>query len=324
MARFWPIVCYVTPVHLREATPSQAAAWLDDWRARLGSWYARLDVSAEWAARQVKGRVAGREAAMATGTFAVTAAQQVVGILAVSVNEEAGRRAVMVDDICIEPQERGRGYAADALRQAEGWAREHDATAMWALTDPAAPAHAALFARYPTRAYQMIKRMTGPGKLADGLRSRPMTEAEFADWRATGIEMYAAQVAESGVLNAEEAAADSAAQYDMLLPDGLATANHSFLCLCAGDEVVATNWICHHPGPDTSWVYEVQVGGQHRGKGYGRAAMLAGEQATLDAGDTQLALNVFSYNAAAVGLYTSMGYRAYDHVRTIELERIQP
>ncbi len=314
----------MTEVHLREAAPAQAAKWLDDWRARLESRYARPDVSAEWAAAQVKGRVAGREAATAAGTFAVTAAQQVVGILAVSVTEEAGSRAVLVDDICIEPRYRGRGYAAGALRRGECWARERGAVAAWALTDPAVPAHAALFARYPIRAYQMIKRITGPGTLTGGLRWRPMTADEFAGWRARGVESYAAQVAESGVLSAEQAAADSAAQYDMLLPDGLATANHTFVCLCAGDEVVATNWICHHRSPSTSWVYEVEVSEAHRGKGYGRAAMIAGEQATLDAGDKQLALNVFSHNAVAVGLYTSMGYRAYDQARYIELGQIQP
>lgn len=314
----------MTQVHLREAAPSQAAKWLEGWRARLESWYGGLGVSGEWAAEHVKGRIAGREAATATGTLEIAAAQQVVGVLALSIVEEPARRAAMLDDLWIEPQHRRRGYAASALRQAEGWAREHDAAAMWALTDPADPAHAALFARYPVRAHQMIKRIGGPAPLADGLRWRPMTEPEFADWRARSIESYAAQVAESGSLSADQAAADSAAQYDMLLPDGLATANHTFLCLCAGDNVVATNWICHHRAAGTSWVYDVEVSELHRGKGYGRAAMVAGEQAALDAGDEQLALNVFGQNAVAIGLYTSMGYRAYEHARNVELKQIQP
>jgi GNAT superfamily N-acetyltransferase len=314
----------VTQVSLRDATSSRAASWLDGWRARLGIWYGRVEVSAEWAAGQVEGRIAGHEAAAASERFAITAAGQVVGILAASAGDEGGRKAVMLDDIWVEPQYRGHGYAADALRQAEAWARAQDAAAMWALTDPANPAHAALFSRYPVRAHQMIKRITGRERLAEGLWSRPMTEPEFADWRARGIADYAAQRAESGLASAAAATADSAAQYNMLLPDGLATANHTFLCLCAGDQVVATIWTCHHRAPRTSWVYDVEVGKQHRGKGFGRAAMIAGENATLDGGDTQLALNVFGQNSVAIRLYTSMGYRAYDHARSIELEQIQP
>src|SRR5271165_4006003 len=93
----------------------------------------------------------------------------------------------------------------------------------------------------------------------------------------------------------------------------------SFLCLCAGGEVVATNWIGHHYGPGVSWVYGVETHAGHRGKGYGRAAMIIGAEATLAAGDAHLGLNVFGHNAVAIGMYESMGYRAYDHGRSIEL-----
>jgi len=57
----------------------------------------------------------------------------------------------------------------------------------------------------------------------------------------------------------------------------------------------------------------------YRGKGYGRAAMVIGERATLDAGDTHLALNVFGHNHIAISLYNGMGYRAYDAGRSVDL-----
>lgn len=305
---------------LREATTTETATWLDDWRARLESWYGRLDVPGEWAAGQVASRVAAYETGTTSAAFAITSAGDVAGIAAVS----AGRAEAMIHDIWIDPEYRRRGHGADAVRLVQDWAREHGATGAWALTDPAEPAHAALFASYPIRAHQMIKRITAPGELPDGLHGRPMTPAEFTDWRARAVEGYAAQRAESGAQSEEEAAAHSAAEFDMLLPDGLATANQAFLCLCKGDEVVATNWICLHRAPGSSWVYDVEVSEEHRGKGYGRAAMIVGEQATLDAGDTHLALNVFGQNTVAISLYDSMGYRAYDHARSIELEPIQP
>ena len=47
--------------------------------------------------------------------------------------------------------------------------------------------------------------------------------------------------------------------------------------------------------------------------------MVIGERATISAGDTHLGLNVFGHNAVAIGMYESMGYRAYDYGRSIEL-----
>jgi GNAT superfamily N-acetyltransferase len=309
---------------LREATPSEAAAWLDDWRSRLESWYQRLDGTSGWFTEQIAGRVTNYQKSTATVTFAITASddgdQQAVGILALSAAaEEGGQKVAFISDVWIEPRYRRRGYASEAIEQAADWAREQGAASVWAITDPSQPAHEALFAGYPIRAHHMIKRLSGPVTLADGLHWRPMSEDQFADWRTKGVEDYAAQVAASGSMSRAEAAAKSSAEFGRLLPDGLHTANQEFLCLCAGDEVVATNWIGVHRSPGTSWVWEVEVSEQHRGKGYGRAAMLAGEQATLDAGDSHLALNVFGQNAVAIGLYTSMGYLTVEQARSVDL-----
>jgi GNAT superfamily N-acetyltransferase len=317
----WPIEPYGQLVtQIREATSPETAAWLDQWRARLAAWYGRLDAPSEWVNAQVTTRVAGYETGTAAAAFAITEGDEFAGITAVSVAQPDA----MIHDIWIDPEHRRRGHGAGALRLVQGWAREQGAAALWVLTDPAEPAHAALFARYPIRAHQMIKRITGPGELPDGLYGRPMTQDEFTDWRARAVEGYAAQRADSGAQSAAEAAAHSAAEFDMLLPDGLATADQTFVCLCKGDEVVATNWICHRRAPGTSWVYDVEVSEQHRGKGYGRAAMIIGERATLDAADTHLALNVFGQNTVAIGLYYSMGYQAYDRARSVDLEQIQP
>ena len=91
----------------------------------------------------------------------------------------------------------------------------------------------------------MIKRLTEPDVLADGLVGRPMSELEYASWRADLVRGYAADMANSGTLPDAQAASQAAAQADQLLPDGLRTPGQSFLCLCAKGEPVATNWICH-------------------------------------------------------------------------------
>jgi GNAT superfamily N-acetyltransferase len=308
-------------ISTRVATEGETAAWQDDWQARLHAWYEQPGVPADWVSQQVERQMSLPHAAESSAVFALDDGDDHVGMLAVALTEQDGSPGVVISDIWIAPAHRRRGHGTAALRHAEAWATDRQARSVWVLTDPADPVHAAFFAGYPVRAHQMIKAVSGPGELelADGLEGRSMTDAEFADWRAESVAGFAADLTNSGTLSADDAETASAADFDRLLPDGLRTAQHSFLCLCANDEVVATNWIHHHRTPGVSWVYGVETHEGHRGKGYGRAAMVIGERATLAAGDGHLGLNVFGHNAVAISMYESMGYRAYDYGRSIEL-----
>ena len=306
-------------IETRAPTEAELAAWRDDWRARLDAWYRQPDVAAEWVNQQVARHMSLPDTGESSDIFALESGGDVVGMLAVVMTQQDGQPGVIVSDIWIAPGQRRRGYGTAALRRAERWAAERQARSVWALTNPADPVHAALFRDYPLRAHQMIKRISAPGPLADGLAGRPMTAGEFAEWRAESVAGFAADLADSGTLSAADAATSAATQSDALLPAGLDTRDHTFLCLCADGEVVATNWLAHHFSPGISWVYAVETHEGQRGKGYGRAAMVIGEQATLAAGDTHLALNVFGHNAVAISMYEAMGYRAYDHGRSIEL-----
>jgi len=306
-------------IETRVATDRETQAWLRDWRVRLNSWYTPPAGPAGWASAQVKQRIAGFTSAAESVLHALTDGDELIGLLAVLAIEQDGQQGAVISDIWIAPGHRRRGYGRLALAKAEEWARARQARTVWLVTDPAQPAHAALFAAYPVRALQMIKKLPGPGILADGLEGRPMTDAEYGDWRAESERGYASDIADSGSMLPEQAAASSVAQFNQLLPGGLNTPNHTFLCLWAGDEVVATNWIAHHRAPGMSWVYAVEVHEGYRGKGYGRAAMVIGERATLDAGDTHLALNVFGHNHVAISLYNGMGYRAYNAGRSVDL-----
>ena len=306
-------------IETRVATDRETQAWLSDWRARLSSWYAPSAGPAGWASAQVERRIAGFTSAPESVLRALTDGDELIGLLAVSAIEQDGLLSAVVSDIWIAPGHRRLGYGRLALARAEEWARARQARTVRLVTDPAQPAHAALFAAYPVRALQMIKKLSGPGLLADGLEGRPMTDAEYGDWRAEMERGYASDAAQSGDMLPEQAAASAAAQTDQLLPNGLKTPDHTFLCLCAGGEVVATNWIAHHRAPGMSWVYAVEVHEGYRGKGYGRAAMVIGERAAHDAGDTHLALNVFGHNHVAISLYNGMGYRAYDAGRSVDL-----
>jgi GNAT superfamily N-acetyltransferase len=333
-------------IGVREATGPESDRWQEDWRRRLEAAFGRLDVPPVWTSGQVQRRVAEYRDAAQRSAFAVTAGRQTVGILALVPAPEDGPPQAAIADLWIAPPHRRRGYGSAALRWAESQARseagsqarseagsqarseagsqarsEADSRAgsLWVSTDPADPAQAALFRRYPVRSQVMIKRLSGPGGLPDGLEVRPMTEARFRAFRAEVIRGYAADIASSGTLSAADAAIRAATETDQTLPDGLNTANHTFLCLHAGAEEVAINWLCHHREPGASWVYAVEVSERHRGKGYGRAAMIAGEEATLAAADTHLSLNVFGSNTAATRLYERMGYQTVDQSRSVDL-----
>jgi ribosomal protein S18 acetylase RimI-like enzyme len=324
----WPSVG--TVIEVREATGPQASRWQEDWRGRLEAVFGRHDVPPDWTSGQAERKLAEYRDAARGSAYAVTADGQTVGILALMLAPLGGPPRAAIADLWIAPPRRRRGYGSAALRWAESQARSESARQarleagsqagpLWVSIDPADPAQAALFRRYPVRAQVMIKRLHGPGPLPAGLEARPMTEARFAAFRAEMIRGYAADIASSGTLSAADAAARAATETDQTLPEGLNTPNHTFLCLHAGAEEVAVNWLCHHREPGASWVYGVGVSERHRGRGYGRAAMLAGERATLAAGDTHLSLNVFGSNAVATRLYESMGYQTVDQSRSIDL-----
>jgi ribosomal protein S18 acetylase RimI-like enzyme len=73
--------------------------------------------------------------------------------------------------------------------------------------------------------------------------------------------------------------------------------------------VVGYLWIAPEAeGSDAWWVFDIGVDENHRGAGYGRAAMQLAEQAAAKHGAVTIGLNVFGYNAVARALYDSLGY----------------
>ena len=136
---------------------------------------------------------------------------------------------------------------------------------------------------------------------------RPMTEAEFADWYELTIVGYAGAIGPARALTSEQALVQSRKEIDSLLPDGLATKDHLVWTACTDDGTVVGNlWIqARKPVP---FIFNIEVDAAQRGHGYGRAIMLAGEQACRELGFDRLDLNVFNDNETAVRLYDSLGY----------------
>jgi ribosomal protein S18 acetylase RimI-like enzyme len=140
---------------------------------------------------------------------------------------------------------------------------------------------------------------------------RPMSEAEYAVFIDRSVRDYAEHAREAGTFQAETALQQSRALFESLLPQGVATPAQLLRTAFDPDgTAVGLVWLAL-PSPERriGWVYELWVEPAARGKGYGRAIMLAGERELVARGVAELGLNVFGPNATARHLYESLGYQ---------------
>jgi len=327
-------------VDVRPATAAETDEWNAGWVDRLRTWWGSVDGPVSWPDAQVAAKLTEFGRAAETRTSVMEQDGRKIGFMTLA---RYAQPSVMVTDLWIDPAVAsagsaaslgsvasgdsaasgssdavaGDGFAAAAIEWAKDWARPH-VDSLWVSTNPADPRFAA-FDGFDVRAQWMVKRLAPVEPMPAGVTGRSMTADEFAVWRGASVADYAEQIAASGALGADAAVRAAAEQFDQILPQGLATEKQTFWTIEADGTGVGTNWIAHGYADKLSFVYGVEVGEEHRGKGYGRAAMLVGEQAALDAGDTHLALNVFGFNAPAIHLYEKMRYITVEQRRAIRL-----
>lgn len=138
-----------------------------------------------------------------------------------------------------------------------------------------------------------------------------MTEDEFATWRAESVESFAQDLSEAMDRPLDAARERAVAQFEELLPDGLgSTGSHLLIVQSERGQRVGTLWLGPHPTRrDHAFVYDIVIDQGARGKGFGRAAMLAAENLLKDEGKAAVGLSVFGFNANAQRLYESLGYK---------------
>lgn len=147
------------------------------------------------------------------------------------------------------------------------------------------------------------------------VRLEPMTDARYREWTEQTITGFADQQIASGVMNPTAVHAYAEEQFDLLMPQGLLT-DHQHVWSAfddAAEDEVGYLWLGLRPRDDRlpglqAYVYDVAVRPELRGRGYGRAIMRAGQERAAELGASAIRLNVFGHNAAARGLYESLGY----------------
>jgi ribosomal protein S18 acetylase RimI-like enzyme len=236
-----------------------------------------------------------------------------VGTVGVSTDPAFGATAGVLHSLAVEEPDRRRGRGTIAALAAEEVLRSWGCTQvrLVAPADNAAARALAELLGYTERSRNMLKtlRRTAPA-LPTGVTGRPMTEREFAEWAANGVETYAQSWMERGVPE-EQARRKSESDHSANLPDGLATRGMYFHVLVHGGEVVGHVWVARREIPeaeDLGYVFDIEVREAYRGHGYGRALMHLAEDITLDAGLGLLGLHVFASNTPALRLYESLGY----------------
>jgi ribosomal protein S18 acetylase RimI-like enzyme len=151
---------------------------------------------------------------------------------------------------------------------------------------------------------------------------RPITSAEFDKWKVHSIENYKKEKEKSG-LTPEDAQIVAERSFKSLLPEGENSPNQFIYSVVekASEEVIGTLWwgLQGEGKVKSPWIYDIELQESARGKGYGRATMLAAEKDIKGKGYNKLGLHVFGHNKVARGLYESLGFQTTNVVMSKDL-----
>jgi GNAT superfamily N-acetyltransferase len=135
---------------------------------------------------------------------------------------------------------------------------------------------------------------------------RPLREDEYADWDAAHRAEYARGLISHVGLPPEDAATKVERDVGAVLPDGLATPGARIWAVEDDGRKVGTVFVGIRDAG--AWLYDLTIDEGERGRGYGRAAMVALEDEVRALGHDTIRLNVWGANEVARGLYSSLGW----------------
>lgn len=149
-----------------------------------------------------------------------------------------------------------------------------------------------------------------------------MTGRELDIWSAHSRAGFAEQQVASGLRQPAEARADAERLFAELLPEGLDTPLHHLWTVRESGVTVGHLWLQVRPLSTEveAFLYDVELVATARGRGLGRATMLAAEDAARAWDATVMRLNVFGHNTPALRLYASLGYDVVDVALTRRLD----
>jgi ribosomal protein S18 acetylase RimI-like enzyme len=139
---------------------------------------------------------------------------------------------------------------------------------------------------------------------------RPLREDEYDAFVGRGLAFYVNDMVAAGV-DRDVAQAKADRDLPQILPQGLATPDHSMYAIEDEGRFAGYLWLCDRDSElgHSLFVYAIEIDEEFRGRGLGRAAMVFAEEAAKRLGIAKVALNVFGGNEVARRLYRSLGYQ---------------
>lgn len=137
-----------------------------------------------------------------------------------------------------------------------------------------------------------------------------MSAERYVSWVEQLIASFADEKVRAGNWPEEGALERAAAENAKELPDGLESAGHDIFVGTVDGQEIGFLWLFTDPAlaaPET-YIYDIEVKAEHRGKGYGRGLLEAAERWCVDRGVTTLKLHVFGFNTTAIKLYETSGF----------------
>ncbi|MGX1882075.1 GNAT family N-acetyltransferase [Streptomyces sp. NPDC055287] len=246
-------------------------------------------------------------------TYDVCVNSRPVGTVELSTDVRFGGGVGRITALSIDEADRRRGRATVAALAAEevlrGWGCRRVEVSV--PVEAAAARRMADALGYTERGRIMTKVLPAePPALPEGLVSRPMSAGEFDTWLAHTKVGHVRSLTARGY-SEEAARAKSDADHAAALSDGIATPDTYLGALVRDGAVVGTLWLAlrhPHPGQSGAYVFDVEVAGEYRGQGLGRALLLIAEREALAAGSDRIGLNVYADNTPALRLYEALGY----------------
>lgn len=142
------------------------------------------------------------------------------------------------------------------------------------------------------------------------VRLVPMMVEEFEAYLDKAIPEYAEENIRAGYWAEGGAMERSRKIYLNFLPDGVKTENNYLFNIQVEEsgEKIGVLWIKHEVPRPHGFIFDIRLDEAHRGKGYGKEAMLALENVAKELGLKTIGLHVFAHNTVAMSLYKRLGY----------------
>lgn len=143
------------------------------------------------------------------------------------------------------------------------------------------------------------------------IRLRPITALEFPVYRAYFVEDYSRELVDNYGHRPETARRLAENDINESFPEGVPGPGQHLLGIEEAESSRLTGYLWHAwtPGTDHTFIMDFFMAPEHRGRGYGKAALAALEGIARQAGLSQIKLRVAFRNPRALALYQELGYQ---------------